>query len=167
MKKVALIAISLCFSTIVSGKGIRDTLAVYKAVITEIKANSDRKPFNVQISTHKFTSFMNFEFFVDLDYQGKAIRDKENWKKFVTQIDTSTVKDFKMVNNNKPWFGRMRPKRVDNLTFSPIIFNHDNSLALVNVSLWNKQSKTEIIYYVAKDQDGKWMIIHDWAHMYS
>lgn len=173
MKKIAFIIVSLCFSTIVSGKVKNDTLAAYKALIAKIKTSPSRNPFNVETSTSKSASFNNFEFFVDLDYKGTAIRARENWKNFVSQIDTTMNKDFKLATRGKPWFGRINPKRTHTITFSPVIFNSDKTLALVNVtfnseykmSQFNEYEMSEIIYYLEKDNDGKWKVIHGWMHL--
>ena len=157
---------SLCWSNIGSATANSDTLAVYRAVIAKIKTQSDEDPFNVNINTRKSESFYNLEFINDLDNRGTAIRAKEDWKKFISQIDMTTVKDFQLATKGNPWFGRKKPKRTRAIGLSPIIFNIDHSLALVNAMFEGEHEFTEIIYYLEKGSDGKWKVIHGWTHLY-
>ncbi|MES2827098.1 MAG: hypothetical protein V4687_03050 [Bacteroidota bacterium] len=166
MKKITSI-IFLCFSIIASATANSDTLEVYKAVIVRIKSQSHNEPFNVNITTRKSESFYNLEFIHELDNKGTAIRAKEDWKILINQIDMRMVKDFKLETNGKPWFGRTKPKRKRVIGFSPIIFNTDHSLALVNAMFNGEDELTEIIYYLEKDANGTWKVIHGWTYLYS
>jgi len=173
MKKIAFLAICLCSYIIASANSNNDTLAVYKAVIKRLKSQPEADRFSVSSSTTKSSSFINLEFFVDLDNKGTVIRAKEGWKTFVRQIDTKKMKDFELATNGKPWFGRMKPTGIHLRKFSPIIFNSDNTLALVNVTLiseyktseYSEHDMSEAIYYLEKDDNGKWKVIHVFTHL--
>jgi len=175
MKKIAFLVICLCFCILASANTTNDTLAVYKAVIKRLQSQPDADRFNVNSSTGKSTSFMNLEFFVALDVKGTAIRAKESWKTFISQIDTTKIIDFKLATKGKPWFGHIETKSNRVVTFSPIIFNSDKTLALVNVTYNNEHTMSqyseheisEIIYYLEKDVKGKWRVIHGWTHLMS
>ena len=96
MKKTISLIIFLSCSTVVWGKENNDTLAVYKTIIEKLKTSPYYRPFNVNIATKKARTFDFVGISGYPDERGAKIRAKENWQKFISQIDTATIKEFKL-----------------------------------------------------------------------